>query len=549
MKKYIYGLFLIFLSAGFSALITRCNAQEIIRTPFRLIVKPQVFHLDMDLVKTQDESLSETRGIYPVGRIEECHINTQDFNSWDFNKSGSIPHWNWNYSASCQEASGMNLYFSDLNLDDDDVIFVYSEVWVEGGAFRITKKDLKGKSVFATPALKGQTIRIKLYNYESTPSQVSKFNISGVGIIYDNEMTNGDGDCHVDVSCSEADGWAEQRDAVMRLLINEGGIQFGCTGTLMNNTSGNQRRLVLSALHCVDNATDAELSTAVATFNYERNICGSGGSSETNFLVGLEKLADSNDAVDGQVNPNGSDFVLLELEDEIPSEWNPYWAGWNSVNAVSSSGVTLHHGLGGPKKISTYETPIVSTFLGAPGSHWAVNWVSTDNGFGVTEPGSSGCPLFNSNGLVIGTLTGGFSNCVVDGNTGPEGTDYFGKLSYHWQNNPNTADNKLKVWLDPLNTGVSTLSGSYNPILSINKEEVFNAPSFYPNPAKDEISFSNLVNNMLVEVYDSAGKICLSKTIKFSINSLNTSGLKPGLYFVKFSSLEGHSKLNKLIIE
>ena len=38
---------------------------------------------------------------------------------------------------------------------------------------------------------------------------------------------------------------------------------------------------------------------------------------------------------------------------------------------------------------------------------FTVGWVSNANGWGVTEGGSSGSPLFNSNGLQIGTLTGG----------------------------------------------------------------------------------------------------------------------------------------------
>ncbi len=73
------------------------------------------------------------------------------------------------------------------------------------------------------------------------------------------------------------------------------------------------------------------------------------------------------------------------------------------------------------------------------------------------EGGSSGSPLFDANGLIVGTLTGGSSYC--DAQTNP---DYYGKMYYHigiirvltpW--------NRLKDWLDPANTGVTTLNGKY----------------------------------------------------------------------------------------
>lgn len=502
----------------------------------------------MELLNAQDDSIFLSKGVYPIGRIKTLDINAFGFSSSSSIESGISPQENWNYSAFCNDASAMNLYLSDIYLDDDDVIYIYSGVYTESGTIRVTKEDLGNKNTFATPAVKGKNIKIKLVSNEGSTSETIKFKIAGLGIIYDNSMFSGDGNCHVDVSCSEADNWQEQKDAVMRLIIKEGGILYSCTGTLMNNTSSDQRRLVLSALHCVSDATNSELDTAVATFNYERNSCGSGTASETNFLVGLDRLGDSNDAVDGQVNPDGSDFVLLELEDEIPVEWNPYWAGWNAVNAVSSSGVAIHHPLGGAKKISTYNTSTVSTFLGAPGSHWAVNWVSSANGFGVTEPGSSGCPLFNSNGLVIGTLTGGFSNCSVEGNTGPDGTDYFGKLFYHWQNNPNTQDEKLKEWLDPLNSGTFSLSGSYNPQVSLEEREKRNSVQFFPNPAKEFIKFKNVNREMTISVYDFYGRLCLNSIISPSRKSVSLETLNSGVYFVKQNTEESLENIGVLVI-
>jgi hypothetical protein len=57
-------------------------------------------------------------------------------------------------------------------------------------------------------------------------------------------------------------------------------------------------------------------------------------------------LADSNDGG----GATGSDFLLVELEDEIPSGWNPYFNGWNAENIAASGGVSIHHPSGDSKK-------------------------------------------------------------------------------------------------------------------------------------------------------------------------------------------------------
>eukprot|EP00825_Cyclidium_porcatum_P032384 TRINITY_DN34684_c0_g1_i1.p1 TRINITY_DN34684_c0_g1~~TRINITY_DN34684_c0_g1_i1.p1 ORF type:complete len:293 (+),score=17.97 TRINITY_DN34684_c0_g1_i1:721-1599(+) len=112
------------------------------------------------------------------------------------------------------------------------------------------------------------------------------------------------------------------------------------------------------------------------------------------------------------------------------------------------------------KKISTYTSPAVSSDWNNNGknSHWEVLWAATANGYGVTEGGSSGSPLYNANGQIIGTLTGGDSDC--DHLTA---YDYFGKFSYSWNKNGTSSAEQLKPWLDPGNSGTTSLNGLGDP--------------------------------------------------------------------------------------
>ena len=89
-------------------------------------------------------------------------------------------------------------------------------------------------------------------------------------------------------------------------------------------------------------------------------------------------------------------------------------------------------------------------------SHWQANWVSTTTNFGITEGGSSGSPLFNSNGRIVGKLSGGPSTCTE---TADKKNDYYGKISYDWTTNGTTASQQLRPWLDPDNTGTRVLDG------------------------------------------------------------------------------------------
>jgi len=59
-------------------------------------------------------------------------------------------------------------------------------------------------------------------------------------------------------------------------------------------------------------------------------------------------------------------------------------------------------------------------------------------------------PIFNNNGLVVGTLTGGSSYC-----TSPTSPDAYGKFSYHWTSNGTTNDKQLKPWLAPNSSATS----------------------------------------------------------------------------------------------
>ncbi|MGO4776418.1 proprotein convertase P-domain-containing protein, partial [Lysobacter sp. 2RAB21] len=89
---------------------------------------------------------------------------------------------------------------------------------------------------------------------------------------------------------------------------------------------------------------------------------------------------------------------------------------------------------------------------GAGTTHLNVQWQPTG---GVTEPGSSGSPLYSPEKRVIGQLHGGPSSCSA---TGADRSDYYGRVFTSWTGG-GTASTRLSNWLDAGNTGAQFIDG------------------------------------------------------------------------------------------
>ena len=280
--------------------------------------------------------------------------------------------------------------------------------------------------------------------------------------------------CEINVNCSPVgDLWQDEKKGVARIYVVEGNSGGYCTGSLINNTNQDCKPYFLTALHCGVSASAANMTQWKFYFKYEAPSCtnpSTAGTLDDYFITGCLRIADSGD----NGGDSGSDFLLVKLGSSTneatiinnlkSANFSAYWNGWNANTAATTGGVGIHHPAGDIKKISTFSGSTISAGWNGNGlsSHWRQSWTSNSNGHGVTEGGSSGSPLFNnSQGYIIGTLTGGSSFC-----NSPTSPDYYGKMSYHWTSNGTANNLRLKPWLDPTNSGVLTLAGSANPCSS-----------------------------------------------------------------------------------
>jgi hypothetical protein len=272
------------------------------------------------------------------------------------------------------------------------------------------------------------------------------------------------GSCNLDVECLDAgDSWREEVRSVG--VISTGGSTF-CSGSLVNNTANDHKMYFMTANHCGINSGNA--SSLVVYWNYQNSFCRAPGS------------AASGQAGDGTLNQfhtgsffrasySPSDVTLVELDDPPVAAYNHFWAGWDrsTGNHACTAAVpcaAIHHPSTDEKRITYSTTDMVSTSYGgtsSPGdgthlwAHWATDPPGPFTVPGVTEPGSSGSPLYNSAGRYVGQLHGGPSAC---GATGNNLSDYYGRFSVSWTGG-GTNSTRLSNWLDAGNTGATTING------------------------------------------------------------------------------------------
>jgi hypothetical protein len=409
-----------------------------------------------DIASLRNEDLEVEKMGYPerVGIAVKAEIDLMRDGKHEILPDGTQ---SWRLILSCKEAQALGLYFDDFRLEPGYQLFIYDESRSHLlGAYTLYNN--KEHRFFSTELIPDEHLVIEL-NAGPGSSPVSSCHISEISYVYKHvpdflKNRGTSDDCEVNINCPEGDNWQFQKHGVIRIYVKQGGGYFWCTGALLNNTLQNNEPYLLTADHCAPTASPDDLAQWVFYFNYEAPECENPTINPVpNSMTGAEKLANA--------STSGSDFLLLRLAEDIPDNYEPYFNGWSIEDIASPNGVTIHHPAGDIKKISTYTQQIQSsTWFSTPGTHWQVIWSETETDWGVTEGGSSGAPLYDNFGRIIGSLTGGQAACEDNGTgTGPDQPDYYGKFSYSWDQNGNDPSQQLKYWLDPINAGVTTLPG------------------------------------------------------------------------------------------
>lgn len=221
--------------------------------------------------------------------------------------------------------------------------------------------------------------------------------------------------CVENAACSSIPSAIQAADAaVAEMLYQSGSSYYICTGGLLNDTASSGTPYFLTANHCV--STSSEASSLETYWDFTAP-CGT-----TSCSYAWDGGRNTPGATVLSTNST-SDYTLLELP-SVPS--GRTFLGWTTSAVAYSNGTSLYrlsHPSGAPQAYSTHS---VSTSAGTCGSWPRGAWIYSRDTYGATEGGSSGSPVLNSSGQVVGQLSGACgtnpedpcddtSNATVDG--------------------------------------------------------------------------------------------------------------------------------------
>jgi len=317
--------------------------------------------------------------------------------------------WVWSASIRSEAAFGIRLKFEHFRLAPGVELYLYNGSGQVSGPY--TDLGPRHDGEFWSHTVVGDTVFLQLRRFGPAPpgeDRLASFVVTSVGHISSRfgdwadsakAFCDYNANCVVNVSCIEAPtAVTEARDAVAHMLFVDGPFLYACSGGLLNNTTNDGTPYFLTANHCV--STDAVAETLEAFFLWSVP-CGAGCPEQWGTPIDAEAVLGA-DVVATNIR---GDYTLLRLEAESPPPGTAL-LGWTSMPVAFSEGTPLYrisHPSGAPQAYSEHRVDVdANTCLFWPrGSR-----IYSRDVVGATEGGSSGSPVVDIDGRVVGQLSG-----------------------------------------------------------------------------------------------------------------------------------------------
>ncbi len=309
-------------------------------------------------------------------------------------------------------AAMARLHFNNVALPPSARLFVYSRANPdESHPLHIPGENglnVIGQREFWTPPMTGEEIVVEYFAPESGTkySAAQPFVIDQISHIFIDPRSTQQDDaaaCNLNVPAE----WREAATSVGLLQFASIKGEFACSGVLLNTSRSDNQPFFLTANHCLSE-TRFGSSLTVNWLYTSGNQPGSGSPQTQGGTVIATGIA--------------GDFSLIGLNFIPPGVRR---AGWSAEPVAAGTPITsVHHPKASYQRFAAGQTLASNCPSGLPGvcEHFLlVRWQQ-----GITEPGSSGGPLFAGtpdDPRVVGTLSGGLSSC-----NNQQGLDYFGRF-------------------------------------------------------------------------------------------------------------------------
>ncbi len=244
-------------------------------------------------------------------------------------------------------------------------------------------------------------------------------------------------DCVFNADCSPVpSAIAPAAQAVAEMLFASGSGYYMCTGGLVADTTGTMTPYFLTANHCISTSTEA---ASLETYWDFTAPCGTTACDYAWYagrtVTGATILSTN----------STSDYTMMQLG-SVPG--GRTFLGWTSAAIAYSNGAGLYrlsHPSGAPQAYSTHS---VSTTAGTCSSWPRGSWIYSKDTYGATEGGSSGSPVLNASGQIVGQLSGACGTNLNDVCDNVRNSTVDGAFAAYFS--------RVAPWLDPSSCVPST---------------------------------------------------------------------------------------------
>jgi len=206
-------------------------------------------------------------------------------------------------------------------------------------------------------------------------------------------------DCVINAACQSSAVVNTAKDAIASILFQSGASFFICTGGLIADSNiSTVIPYFLTAHHCI--SSSGEASSVETYFDYQTT-CSSPNCTQP--------FNNAGDTVGSTIKATGStsDYSLLQLSSTpVTADGVATYLGWLSTAVANTNNLALYrisHPKGSPQ---AYNEGVVDTSKPTCRTLARGNFIYSRDTLGATEGGSSGSPVLNGSGQIVGQLYG-----------------------------------------------------------------------------------------------------------------------------------------------
>jgi len=360
----------------------------------------------------------------------------------------------WTGVVESAGAAAMRLGFVDFSLPEGASLYLYDDSGEVFGPY--TARGPMGSGTFWSNTLDSERVYLQL-RYDGPDRvdalQKTRMVLSEVGHIaprfvdYRGRPSNlckYNASCVLDAAEAEVAGLIPPeilpyRDAAASYLLEENGTWYICSGGLIADyTPDANGPYFLTANHCV--SSDEVANSVEAFFHYSTDEGGLCDAWPPGRIIGADLV----------VHSEYGDYSLLDLWEDAPA--GTVALPWTTVPVADGDMLyRISHPQGAPQAFSSHRVDLSTETWCEVYGLTPLNFIYSQDVLGATEGGSSGSPVLNANGEIVGQLYGGcgsrlsndcdyINNRTVDGELASYWTAFTDALGIPGEPEPDCTD-------------------------------------------------------------------------------------------------------------